>query len=88
MSQASFYDSLSSLEKTYWHKLSEVFQLVAAQKPEKGIETLLLRARKAAEQNGTTLAQELETVFQGAQERTLRRMELLGACQLPKPSDK
>lgn len=87
MAQTRFYDSLSPIEKAYWHKLAELFQMVNPQKPEKGIEALILRARKASKQNGSDLEQELEAVFLGAQERTLRRVKLLSACQIPNRSD-
>jgi hypothetical protein len=85
MTQTSFYEALLPIEKTYWHKLADLFQLVAPQKPERGIETLILRARKASKHHGSDLEWELETVFQGAQERTRQRVALLGSCQLPKP---
>lgn len=88
MIQSAFYDSLSEVERDYWHQLAELFQLVTPQKPEKGIETLILRARKASAQKQTPLAHELEVVFQGAKERTLRRVELLNACSLPQYFDK
>lgn len=87
MNSSSFYSTLTDLEKTYWHKLSEVFAQVQPQQPEKGIEALIQRARKAALEKGTDLAIELEYQFRGASERTRRRLELLGACQLPKQNN-
>ena len=86
MTSSDFYSALSPVEKAYWHKLAEVFQLVNPQKPEKGIQALILRARNAAAENQSPLENELESMFQGAKERTLRRIELLSRCQLPKPS--
>lgn len=83
MSSAAFYESLSALERTYWHKLAELFQLVDPQKPEKGIQALILRARKASAEKQTPLADELETMYQAAKGRTLQRVELLSRCQLP-----
>ena len=84
MTQSSFYDSLLPIEQEYWHRLAELFQMVSHQKPEQGIQALILRARKASAENQTALNQELETMFLGAQERTLRRVALLGGCQLKK----
>jgi hypothetical protein len=83
VSSTALYESLSALERTYWHKLAELFQLVNPQKSEKGIQALILRARKASAENLSPLADELEATFQVAKERTLRRMELLSRCQLP-----
>lgn len=83
MSSTAFYESLSELERTYWHKLAELFQLVDPKKPEKGIQALILRARKASAENQLPLADELKSIFQAAKERTLRRVELLSRCQLP-----
>jgi hypothetical protein len=83
VSSTAFYESLSALERTYWHKLAELFQLVNPQKPEKGIQALISRARKASAENQSSLADELETMFQAAKERTLRRVKLLSRCQLP-----
>lgn len=83
MSSTTLYESLSELERTYWHKLAELFQLVEPQKPEKGIQALILRARKASAENQSPLTDELETMFQAAKERTLRRVELLNRCQFP-----
>jgi hypothetical protein len=83
VSSTAFYESLSELERTYWEKLAELFQLVNPQKPEKGIQALILRARKASAENQSPLADELESMFQAAKERTLLRVELLNRCQLP-----
>jgi hypothetical protein len=82
MLSSDFYKALSPIEKEYWYKLFELFQLVNPQKPEKGIETLLLRAQKAALQNGSAIEKELETIFQGAHERTHRRLERLRSCKI------
>jgi hypothetical protein len=86
MNLAAFYESLSELEKYYWHKLADLFQLVSPQKPEKGIHALILRARKASNDSQAPLDGELETMFQAAKERTLRRVELLSHCQRSYPS--
>lgn len=83
MTEHLFYDELSSIEKTYWHQLSDLFELVSPQKPEKGIKTLILRARSAARHPGSNLETELEKIFQGARNRTLKRVALLSACQIP-----
>jgi|GEM_PF-2178045 len=82
-----FYQTLSPVEQIYWHKLAEVFQMVSVQKPEKGIKALLLRARVDALTSGVSLEEALKAVYQGARERTERRVALLSRCQLPKPTD-
>jgi len=87
MTSSDFYSQLSPLEQTYWHKLTDLFQLVDPQKPEKGCQTLILRARQASVKNESSLETELESIFQGAQERTLRRVALLGTCTLKKADD-
>ena len=81
MLSPNFYETLTPVEQAYWHRFAELFQLVAAQKPEKGIETLIRRARNAATEKGHGLSEELESTFQAAQARTLRRIELLNRCQ-------
>ena len=86
MTESVFYNSLSQIEQEYWHQLADLFQLVNPQKPEKGIQSLILRARKSSRDNQSSLEQELGAVFQGAKERTLRRVALLNACQLLKNS--
>ena len=85
MTEGVFYHSLGPLEKAYWHKLDAVFQQVQPQKPAKGIEALLKRARTAAAQANVTLEQALEEVLQGAVERTERRVRLLNQCSLNPP---
>jgi len=86
MTESVFYNSLSQIEQEYWHQLADLFQLVNPQKPEKGIQSLILRARKSSGDNQSSLEQELDAVFQGAKERTLRRVALLNTCQLLKNS--
>lgn len=80
-----FYQSLNALEKEYWHRLYEIFQRVNPQKPEKGIRTLITRARQSALLNQVPLDIALQDVLQGAIERTNRRVELLNRCSLKKP---
>lgn len=82
MSHQAFYQSLSPIEKEYWHKLDTVFQQVNPQKPAQGIEALLKRAKAAATQENIPLAQALEEMLKGAMERTERRLRLLGQCNL------
>lgn len=72
-----FYDTLSPLEQTYWHRLAEVFALVNPQQPEKGLITLIQRSRDEAQGSGETIEQVLERHYQGAKERTERRMALV-----------
>jgi hypothetical protein len=79
MSYTDFYESLSS--QRYWHKLADLFQLVQPQKPEKGCKALILKARQASIENQSSLEMELAIVFQGAEERTHRRVGLFGHCK-------
>ncbi len=78
----AFYQSLSPLEQSAWHRLYAVFQCVQPQKPEKGIKTLILRARDMASQQNIALAIALESILAGATERTERRVQLLKQCRL------
>jgi len=82
MTSPDFYSDLSPLEQTYWHKLAELFQLVDPKKPEKGCKALILKARKSSLEKVSSLETELELIFQGAEERTQRRMSLFGNCKL------
>jgi len=74
------YDTLSPLEQTYWHRLAEVFALVNPQQPEKGLITLIQRAREEAQSSGENLEDVLERHYQGAKERTERRVATLNQC--------
>lgn len=80
-----FYLSLSLLEQKYWHRLHELFMLVQPQKPEKGIKTLLLRARALSEGQGIPLADALQAIYTGAEKRTHQRLALLQQCKLKQP---
>jgi len=61
----NFYDTLSPLEKTYWHQLAEVFALVNPRQPEKGLITMIQRARDEAEQKSENPAVILERYLKG-----------------------
>jgi hypothetical protein len=80
MNPSFFYESLTETEKLYWQRLADLFQMVNPQKPEKGIKALILKARISSVENDIPYEQALEDVFQGAKERTLRRVELLSQC--------
>lgn len=80
---SEFYLSLNALEQAYWHHLHEVFQLVQPKKPEKGIKTLILRAREQALSQNTPLEAALQQILEGATQRTHNRLKLLQQCQLP-----
>ena len=86
MTFQDFYSDLSALEQTYWHKLADLFQLVEPKKPEKGCKALILKARKSSLEKQSSLEAELELIFRGAEERTLRRVALFGNCQLKNKS--
>jgi hypothetical protein len=82
MSSSSFYESLTETEKVYWQRLADLFQMVNPQKPEKGLQALISKARSSSIENGVPYEQVLEDVFQGAKERTLRRVKLLNQCSM------
>ena len=73
---------LTPLEQVYAEKLCVLFARVDARHPEKGIETLLQRARSLSRQKSLPIGQALDEVYQGAVERTERRLLLLGQCSL------
>lgn len=82
MELKAFYQSLNPLEKIYWKKFDILFKKVSAQKPEKGIYTLIERARKIAKTEHIPLKLALEKMLEGATERTERRIALLNQCDL------
>lgn len=85
MNSNDFYQTLNPLEKEYWHQLDSVFQQVQPQKPEKGIQALLMRARQRTVTEKIPLEQALQRMLQGARERTERRVQLLNQCALKTP---
>ncbi|WP_373531767.1 hypothetical protein [Vampirovibrio sp.] len=80
MDSSSFYASLTDLESRYWDQFKALFQRVSAQKPEKGIQTLIIRARAMAAAQNIELAVALEETLAAATQRTERRIALLNAC--------
>jgi hypothetical protein len=80
MSTSIFYESLTEIEKLYWNKLEDLFQMVKPKKPEKGLQALISKARSISVENNMQYEQALEDVFQGAKERTLCRVKLLNQC--------
>lgn len=82
MSPPSFYETLSPLEKKYWEALYALFQRVQPAKPEKGIQALLIRARKLVDEQNVLPEAALERILREATERTDRRVELLNRCAL------
>ena len=82
MTSLSELEPLSNLEKRFAEKLHTVFAQVYPQKPEKGIATLLKRARAEASKTSQPLEEILETLYQGAVERTERRIKLLSQCNI------
>jgi hypothetical protein len=79
---AGFLKDLSPLEATFALKLFALFALVASEKPEKGVRTLLNRAYAHAEKEHCTLAESLDVVYEAAALRTHRRVALLNTCGL------
>jgi hypothetical protein len=80
--QDNFYHSLHPLERETWHQLHELFQLVQPRKPEKGIRSLILRARALADTQALPLEIALAQTLASASERTHKRVELLNQCAL------
>ena len=75
----------SPLEQAYREKLLELFKRVDPKKPEKGVRTLIQRARAKAANEGIAPERALEEIYRDAETRTLRRLELLSSCPLQKP---
>lgn len=78
-------DNLDPLEAEYRDKLLALFQRVQPRVPDKGIRTLLARARKRMADEGLPQALVLEEMYRGALERTERRVRLLERCPLSNP---
>lgn len=70
---------LTPLEAIYQEKLRILFERVDAQKPEKGISTLLQRAREKMIQTKISHEQALVEIYEAAVERTERRIALINA---------
>ena len=69
--------------KTFEQRCIALFALVQAEKPEKGIATLIARAKaKMTESPELTLEQALEIEYQEAKRLTENRLNLLGQCKL------
>lgn len=81
------FDDLSPSETMFMERLARVFSLVNPQKPEKGLVALITRARNLAKETGRPLEDILEEVYQGAKERTERRVHLLSQCRLQARND-
>jgi hypothetical protein len=78
-----FWESLLPVEKNYWEQWMELFSRVHPQKPEKGIQTLILRARVLSQAQNIPLEEALSITYLGSKERTERRLMLLGnACKI------
>lgn len=82
MTSLSELEPLNELERRFAEKLQIVFAQVHPQKPEKGIAALLKRARIQASKTHQPLEEILETLYQGAVERTERRIQLLSQCSI------
>ncbi len=74
-------EHLSDIEKLYWQKYLDLFALVEAKFPEKGINTLFSRA-KALTKEGLNYETALSKTYLGAKERTERRINLLNSCTI------
>jgi hypothetical protein len=70
----------TELEQRYCERFLALFARVEAQQPEKGIRTLIARARTLALESGQSLEVALELVYQEALERTERRLALISQC--------
>lgn len=73
---------LSRAEQAFALRLSELFARVGAAHPERGVRTLIRRARRAVAA-GVTQDDALAAEYAGAERRTLRRLELAArsACR-------
>ncbi len=73
---------LSSDEVAFCQRLLPLFALVSSQKPEKGMRTLILRARARVDEEQLTLQETLDLEYEGAKARTEARLRLLGNCTI------
>ena len=74
----------TELEMAFVKRFLALFARVDAQRPHKGIRTLIVRARQKAEQANMPLQAALEEVYEGALMRTERRIQLIQQCTLNK----
>jgi hypothetical protein len=72
---------LTPLETEYTQKFLDLFALVHASRPEKGINAILTRVREEVALTGQPLAQVLQKHYQAAKQRTLRRLALTKQCR-------
>jgi hypothetical protein len=73
---------LTPLETEYTQKFLDLFALVDASRPEKGINAILTRVREEVALTGQPLAPVLEKHYHAAKQRTLRRLVLIKQCSL------
>ena len=76
------YESLSPIEQDYWHRFNDLFALVEAKQPEKGILALIQRAKVQATSKNLPLESALSAEFKAAEKRTQRRLALLQSCSI------
>ncbi len=73
---------LSSEEEAFCERLVPLFALVSSQMPEKGMRTLIMRARARVDQEQLSIQESLDLEYEGAKARTEARLRLLGNCSL------
>ena len=73
--------NLTPAEEQFWTQCLDLFALVNASYPERGIRSLMQRAKK---QTGPNLPynEALEQEYQAAKVRTEARLKLLGQCSI------
>lgn len=79
------YEQLNNVEQQYWDKWMQLFLKVDPKHPEKGIVTMIKRARAYAEKEKISLEQSLSKFYKESEERTERRMYLLSLCSVKQP---
>lgn len=72
----------SQLEARYHQQFLELFAMVDAQQPEKGIQTLFKRAKQQSASGNIPYADALEHEYQSAKKRTHARLALLSNCKI------
>lgn len=76
----------SRIELGFRRRFRELLALVQPRRLDFGVELLLKRGRRRAEQQGLPLARALLQVFEFTRTRVQRRLALVGSCVLVRPS--
>ncbi len=79
---AQIPEPLSPAEQAFRDRCLKLFSRVDAENPDKGIAALLERAKSRAKESSIPYETALDQIYQEAEERTERRIELLMQCAI------